>query len=318
MLIFALDRDERGLAEAVAADLDLALAPHEERRFEDGERKLRPLVDPRGEDVYVVHALYGGPDDSPHDKLVSLLMFVAALRDHGARRVTAVVPYLAYARKDRQTKPYDPVGERTVAQLFEAVGTDQIMTLEVHNPAAFQNAFRIPTRLLEARRALDAVVVPLVGDGPVAVASPDPGGVKRAQLWREELEARLQRPVGFGFVDKRRSGGLLGGGEIVAGDVDGASVLLFDDLIATGATLQRAAHALRSAGARRVVAAAAHGLFVGDARTVLADGSLDHVVVTDSVPAFRLGGVHQVPLRVASCAPQFAQAVRESHASWSR
>ena len=98
----------------------------------------------------------------------------------------------------------------------------------------------------------------------------------------------------------------------------GASVLLFDDLIATGATLQQAARALRAAGARRIVAAAAHGLFVGDAAAVLADGSLDHVVVTDSVPAFRLGGVHRVPLQVVSCAPLFAQALRDSHASWTR
>jgi ribose-phosphate pyrophosphokinase len=318
MLIFALDRDEQAFAQALAADLDRALAPHEERRFEDGERKLRPLVDPRGEDVYVVHGLHGGPRDSPHDKLVDLLMFIAALRDHGARRITAVVPYLAYARKDRQTKPYDPVGQRTVARLLEAVGTDQLVVLEVHNPAAFQNAFRIPTLLLESRHALEAAVLPLLGEGPLAVASPDPGGIKRAQLWREDLETRLRRPVGFGFVDKRRSGGLLGGGEIVAGDVAGASVLLFDDLIATGATLQKAARALRAAGARRIVAAAAHGLFVGDAAAVLADGSLDHVVVTDAVPAFRLGGVHRVPLQVVSCVPLFARALRDSHASWTR
>jgi ribose-phosphate pyrophosphokinase len=265
-----------------------------------------------------VHGLHGGPRDSPHDKLVDLLMFIAALRDHGARRITAVVPYLAYARKDRQTKPYDPVGQRTVARLLEAVGTDQLVVLEVHNPAAFQNAFRIPTLLLESRHALEAAVLPLLGEGPLAVASPDPGGIKRAQLWREDLETRLRRPVGFGFVDKRRSGGLLGGGEIVAGDVAGASVLLFDDLIATGATLQKAARALRAAGARRIVAAAAHGLFVGDAAAVLADGSLDHVVVTDAVPAFRLGGVHRVPLQVVSCVPLFARALRDSHASWTR
>jgi ribose-phosphate pyrophosphokinase len=318
MLIFALDSNELQFAEALATDLDVALAPHELRRFEDGECKLRPLVDPRGADAYVVQSLHGGPGDSPHDKLVQLLMFIAALRDHGARRVSAVVPYLAYARKDRQTKPFDPVGQRTIAQLIEAVGTDQIIVLEAHNPAAFQNAFRIPTVHLDARHALEPAVQELLGAGPLVVASPDPGGTKRAQLWREDLEARLKRPVGFAMVDKRRSAGVVSGTRLVAGDVEDATVLLFDDLIATGETLNRAAHALRRSGARRIIACAAHGLFVGAQHEALAGGAIDEVLVTDSVPLFRLSAAAGQGIKVVSCAPLFAQAIRDSHASWSR
>ncbi|HEX5685029.1 MAG TPA: ribose-phosphate diphosphokinase [Ideonella sp.] len=318
MLIFALDAGNRGFAEALARDLDTVLSPHEDRRFEDGEAKLRPLVDPRGSDAYVVHGLHGGPDDSPHDKLARLLMFIATLREHGARRVTAVVPYLAYARKDRQTKPFDPVSQRCVAQLIEAVGTAQIIVLEVHNPAAFQNAFRIPTIHLDARHALDAAVDATVGQGPLVIASPDTGGAKRAQLWREDLEARLERPVGFAMVDKRRSAGLVSGTPIVAGDVTGATVLLFDDLVATGETLQRAALALRAAGARSVVACAAHGLFVGTAGHRLIDGAIDQVFVTDSVPAFRLPEEARAMVTTVSCTPLFARAIRDSHASWGR
>ena len=222
-------------------------------------------MDPRGDDAYVVCSLHGGPQDSPHDKLCRLLLFMATLREHGAARVTAVVPYLAYARKDRQTQPLDPVTLRYVAQLFEAVGTDQVMVLEAHNVAAFQNAFRCPTVHLQAHRAFDALVPELSGDGPLAVASPDPGGVKRALLWREALEARLARPVHFAMVDKRRSLGLVSSGHLVAGDVEGATVLLLDDLIASGETMLSAATALRHAGAKEVVALAAHGLFVGAA-----------------------------------------------------
>lgn len=316
MLIFALDSGDHGFAEALAADLDTALSPHEDRRFEDGECKLQPLVDPRGSDAYVVAGLHGGPVDSPHDRLVRLLMFIATLREHGARRVTAVVPYLAYARKDRQTKPFDPVSQRYMAQLIESVGTDQVIALEVHNPAAFQNAFRIPTQHLDARHAFAETVDTLVGNGPLVIASPDPGGTKRAQLWREELEARLKRPVGFAMVDKRRSAGVVSGMQIVAGDVSGTTVLLFDDLIATGETLQRAAKALREAGAQRIVACAAHGLFVGAAARGLAGGAIEQVLVTDSVPAFRLNAEARSMLRTVSCVPLFAQAIRDSHASW--
>lgn len=320
MLIFSLDPD-CSFAPALAADLDETLARHEDRAFDDGEHKWRPLVDPRGDDVYVVAGLHGGPRDSPHDKLCRLLMFVATLRDHGAERVTAVVPYLAYARKDRQTKPFDPLALRYVAQLLEAVGTDQLFVLEAHNVAALQNALRCPTRHLEAHPVFDAVATEIAGGAsPIAVASPDPGGVKRAQLWREALEQRLARPVGFAMVDKRRSGGWVSSDRLVAGDVRGMTVLLFDDLIASGGTMTSAAAALRHAGAREVIAFAAHGLFTEPAAQTLADPAIARIVVTDSVPPFRLpvDGAVAAKLRVVSAVPLFAQAIRDSHDAWLR
>lgn len=319
MQLFSLDPDCR-FAPALAAALDETIAPHEDRAFEDGEHKLRPVVDPRGADTYVIGSLHGGPGESPNDKLVRLLMFAAALREHGAARVTAVVPYLAYARKDRRTKPFDPVSLRYVAQMFEAVGVTQVIALEAHNVAAFQNAFRCTTLHLEAHRSFDPIVHELINDAPVAVASPDPGGVKRAQLWRESLAERLGRPVGFAMVDKRRSSGLVSSTQLVAGDVHGMTVLLLDDLISSGETMKRAAHALRHAGAREVIACAAHGLFTGPAPDLLADTALQQVLVTDSVPPFRLPAAGPVSrkLRVVSCAPVFAQAIRDCRDSWAR
>jgi len=312
MRLFTLDPDDSFGAELAAA-LGEPLAAHEERRFEDGERKVRPLEDPRGRDVYVVCSLHGGPLDSPHDKLCRLLMFVATLRDHGAARVTAVVRYLAYARKDRRTKPFDPLGLRCVAQCLEAVGLSQLIVLEAHDLAALQNAFRCPTLHLSAHVAFDPVGGERAGDGPVVVASPDPGGVKRAQLWRESLERRLGRPVDFAMVDKRRSAGVVSSTARVAGDVQGAMVLLLDDLIASGTTLRLAAAALRGAGAREVIAFAAHGLFTPPAAERLADPVLSRVVVTDSVPPFRLppDGAAAARLQVVSAVPLFAAAIRE-------
>jgi ribose-phosphate pyrophosphokinase len=319
LLLFSLDPDD-GLVTALSNSLREPIAPHEDRAFEDGEHKVRPLVDPRGSDAYVVASLHGGPVLSPHDKLCRLLLFVATLREHGADRVTAVVPYLAYARKDRQTKPFDPVALRYVAQLFEAVGTSQVLVLEAHNVAAFQNAFRCPSVHLESHRAFDAVADHWAAGGPIAVASPDPGGVKRALLWREHLQERLAQPVGFAMIDKRRSGGVVSSANLVAGDVEGLTVLLFDDLIASGETMRRAAVALRGAGAREIVAVAAHGLFVGAAAEVLADEQIAQVAVTDSVPSFRLPAEAAVArkLRRLTAAPLFAQAIREGHERWRR
>jgi ribose-phosphate pyrophosphokinase len=316
MRIFAMDAS-REFGTAVSRALGVPLSEHEERAFEDGEHKARPLVSVRGEDVYVIQGLHGGPAESPNDKLCRLLFFLAAMREGGAGRVTAVVPYLAYARKDRQTKSRDPVTTRYVAQLFEAVGTDAVITLDVHNIVAFQNAFRCETHHLDTRRLFCAHIVERLGGGPLVVASPDPGGVKRAQLFRETLEAMLGRSVGSAFVEKRRSGGVVSG-QLLVGDVSGATVLIVDDLISSGGTMLRAAGACRARGAKEVMALAAHGLFVGDASRVLLDEQLDITLVTDTVPPFRLDpGLLGRRVEIVSAGALFAEAIRRKHVNGS-
>ena len=145
------------------------------------------------------------------------------------------------------------------ASLFAAVGTDAIVTLDVHNPAAFENAFQCRTVALTAA-PLFVDYAKALADERLCVVSPDPGGVKRAELFREALEATLGRPIGKGFADKHRSAGVVSG-DLFVGDVAGATVLIIDDLVSTGNTLLRAAKAARHAGAKRVIAMVTHGLF---------------------------------------------------------
>ena len=240
--LFALEATA-DLGQAVARALGQKLAAHEERAFEDGEHKVRPLDTVRGTDVYVVQSLHGGPSETANDKLCRLLFFIGAIKDAGAARVTAVVPYLCYARKDRRTKPNDPVTTRYIAGMFEAVGTDCIVTLEVHNPVAFENAFRCRTVTLTGT-PLFVDYVRALKDDTFSVVSPDTGGAKRAELLRETLEAALGRPVGKAFADKHRSAGVVSG-DLFIGDVAGATALVIDDLISTGGTLLRAARAAR-------------------------------------------------------------------------
>jgi ribose-phosphate pyrophosphokinase len=300
----------RPLAQAIADCLGLPLAAHEEREFEDGEHKARPLQAVEGADVYVVHSLYGDPAQSANDKLCRLLFFLAAVRDHGAARVTAVAPYLCYARKDRRSRPQDPLATRYLAQMFEAFGVDAVLTLDVHNPAAFENAFRCRTGLLEAQVVFAERLAALVGTDPVCVLSPDSGGVKRADALRRLLVDRLGRPVGFGMMEKHRSAEGLSG-ETLFAEVEGRTVVIVDDMISTGATLARTAQAARAAGACRVYAMASHGLFVDAAAQIFADPQFDRVLVSDSVPPFRLQG-HAAAARVETvgCAGLFADAIR--------
>jgi ribose-phosphate pyrophosphokinase len=312
LLLFALHATAE-LGAAVAAALDRPLAAHEEREFEDGEHKTRPLEAVRGADVFVVQSLHGGPEQSANDKLCRLLFFIGALKDAGAACVTALVPYLCYARKDRRTKPNDPVITRYVASLFEAVGADAVVTLDVHNPAAFENAFRRPTVALTAA-PLFVDYVKALADEKLCVVSPDPGGTKRADVFHEALEGALGRPVGKAFIDKRRSAGVVSG-DLFVGEVAGATALVIDDLISTGGTLVRAARAARQAGARRILALVTHGLFMPGAEAALMDPALDRIVVTDSVPAFRLGAAAaRAKLDILPVAPLLAETIRRLHA----
>jgi ribose-phosphate pyrophosphokinase len=271
----------------------------------------------RGRDVFVLANLAGDSRQSANDRLCKLLFFIATLKDASAARVTAVAPYLCYSRKDRRTKTRDPVTSRYVAQLFEAIGADGLITIEVHNLAAFQNAFRCDTDHLDANLIFARHFAGLVADEPLAVVSPDMGGVKRAELFRERMEAMLARPVAKGFMDKQRSMGKVTG-DIFAGDVAGRTVIVIDDLVTTGTTMARVAAACREHGAKKIHLAATHGIFSGGARPLFDEPSVTSIVVTDSILPFRLDresvGDRVVVLSVADL---FAEAIARSHSGGS-
>ena len=195
----------RPFGERVADSLGCALAPMEEREYEGGEHKIRPLVSVRGRDVFVVQSLSGDASGSANDRLCRLLFLTAGLKDSGAASVTACVPFLCYGRKDRRTKERDPVTLRYVAQLFEAVGTDHVLALDAHNLAAFENAFRCPVDQLEAAPMLARHLAGQLGPQPVTIVSPDFGGAKRAQRLVDLLTAHAGREVGFAVHEKRRA-----------------------------------------------------------------------------------------------------------------
>jgi ribose-phosphate pyrophosphokinase len=313
LAVFAVNAS-RAFGEAVARALGVALGVHEEREFEDGEHKIRPLESVRGRDVYVIQSLYADPAQSANDKLMRLLFFLGALRDAGAARLTAVMPYLAYARKDRRSQTRDPVTTRYVAQFIEAVGVDRVVTLEVHNLVAYQNAFRCESVHLDADRVFAGWLAgQLAAEAEAAVISPDLGGIKRAERFRQVLARASGREPAAGYFDKARAKGVLTLGRLT-GEVRGRTAIIVDDLISSGSTMMHAARVCREQGARRVLALAAHGLFTGKAGELLADPALDGLIVTDSVPPFRLQGTSAAAkLTVLSVAGLFAEAIRRLH-----
>jgi ribose-phosphate pyrophosphokinase len=308
-LIFAPQASAR-LGARVAAAAGTKLAPMEEREFEGGEHKTRPLESVRGRDAFVVQSLSGDEAGSANDRLCRLLFFIAGLKDGGAARVTACVPFLAYGRKDRRTRERDPVTLRYVAQLFEAVGTDHVVALDAHNLAAFENAFRCPVDHLEAAPLMATHLAAEVGVAPVTIVSPDIGGAKRAQRLQELLQVRTGREVGLAIIDKRRSSGVVSGSDLVVGPVEGRHAVLVDDLISAGSTLMRAVAACRRAGARRVDAFATHGVFLPESRQLLGPGGPDRLVVTDSILPTRIGPAPDGRLVVLEVSALFGAAIR--------
>jgi ribose-phosphate pyrophosphokinase len=302
--------ESRNLGIASCHEARLELSELEERTFEGGEFKLRPLESVRGRTAYVLQSLAGSKTVSPADSFVRLLFLLNGLRDAGAVHRTAIIPYLAYARKDRRTQLRDPVNTRYVAQLLEASGADRIMALDVHNPAALDNAFRIPVDHLTALPMMAEHFVTRLRDANLVVVSPDVGGIKRAQLFQELMEVVAGQPVELAFLEKRRALGEVSTGRLV-GDVDGRTALVVDDLCATGGTLIRAADKCREAGALAVHVAVTHAPLEVGIEAVAAAKSVTDVVVTDSV------GIREQPGRSAgqklvtlSVAPLFGQAVR--------
>ena len=310
MLIFDLSPSPI-LGQNIAHAAGHPLSPLERRDFGGGQHKARPLVTVRGEDVFILSTLHATAEGSVNDHLVRLLFFIATCRDHGAARVTAVAPWLPYARKDRVTKPHDPVTSRYIAHLFESVGTDQLVTVDVHNLAALQNAFRCRTIHLDTCRLFSNHIAQQTADRPVVIMSPDSGGTKRAEWLRQSVEDVRNGPAGFAFMEKHRSAGQVRG-DLFAGDVDGRDVWIVDDMIDSGETMLRALTACRARGAAHVRLVATHAFCDATATRRIADAAPDGVTVTDTA-----GGIaftaDDPPLHRLSVAPLIGQCLSRLH-----
>jgi ribose-phosphate pyrophosphokinase len=274
--------ESRALALSASQFAGIELADLEEREYAGGEFKLRPLRSVRDRTVFVLQTLAESAAAPMAQRLVRLLFLLHTLRDAGASRVVAVIPYLAYARKDRRSKPRDPVYTRYVAQLIETAGADGVVALDVHNASALDNAFRIPVDHLSAHPMMAAHFNKHLPAGKLAVVSPDIGGMKRAQSFREALEATTDRKVDLLVIEKHRHGQVVSGGTII-GSAKGRDTIILDDLCATGSTLLQAARALRADGATSVHAAVTHFPVETGIRALAAAPEVSQVVITDSV-----------------------------------
>jgi ribose-phosphate pyrophosphokinase len=211
-----------------------------------------------------------------NDNLVELLIMLDALRRASAERITTVIPYYGYARQDRKDRPRVPITSKLIADLLTSAGTNRVLALDLH-AGQIQGFFNIPVDHLYATPVTVDYFRRLKLKDPVVV-SPDPGGVERARAFAKRLRAPLA------IIDKRREDADVVEVMNVIGQVAGKTCLLVDDMIDTGGTLVRGAKALVEKGAERVLACCTHGVFAGDALSLICDSPIEQVITTNSIP----------------------------------
>ena len=218
-----------------------------------------------------------------NDKICRLLFFIGALKDASAKHVTAVIPYFAYARKDQKSKNRDPVTMKYMAKMLEAAGADSILSMDIHNLAAYQNAFRIPAENLEAQSLFAPYLAKHLAYQDIVVVAPDLGGIKRAEKLRVTLSHLMQKDIGIAVIDKKRSSGIVEGGSILSGDVKNKVAVMVDDILSTGKTLKLGVDALSIAGVSRILACVSHGILLEESKFLIHDERIEKIIITDTI-----------------------------------
>ncbi|MCL5259636.1 MAG: ribose-phosphate pyrophosphokinase [Nitrospirae bacterium] len=272
--------------------------------FSDGEIRVRIDENVRGSDVFVIQSL----SDPVNNNLMELLVMLDALKRASAKRITAVLPYYAYARQDRKDQPRVPITAKLVADLITTAGATRVLTLDLHT-GQLQGFFNIPVDHLHGTPVLIEPLRKLAqgqGDEKLVLLSPDAGGVERTRAFAK----RLQVPLAI--IDKRREGPNQSQVMNIIGDVVGRTAIILDDMIDTAGTITHGATAAIDAGAKRVIAVATHAVLSGPALERLNKSMLDEIIVTNSIP---LRGKEEIcsKIRVYSVAPLLGEAIKRIH-----
>jgi ribose-phosphate pyrophosphokinase len=289
----------RELGEEIAQQLNLSVGRAVVGTFKNGESRIRLEENVRGGDVFIVQSIC----HPANHHLMELAFMIDAVRRSSAGRVTAVVPYYAYARQEKKMSGREPISAKLVAKIIESAGADRILTIDLHAPA-IEGFFEVPVDHLRAGPLL-AEHFRRLRLSDITVVSPDPGGVGRATDFRNRVGGNLA------IIAKQRPDVDVVESLEMVGDVAGRTAIIVDDMISTGSTLVEAANLVMERGAKEVYACAVHGLFAGDAFQQLTQAPIKRIVVTNSYPLTSHG---EVPgLEVLTIAPMIAEAIMRIH-----
>ncbi len=289
------------LADEIGKKLGCGMGPVVLKTFSNGEVYCRFEESIRGADVFLVQPMCGNEATGLHanDALLELLVMIDAAVGASAHRVIAVTPWYGYSRQDKKASPREPISARLVARMLEAAGADRVLTMDLH-AGQIQGMFQVPVDHMTALMLLAQYFSEKDLGAGIVVVAPDAGRVKLNKKFANLLGADLA------ILDKERPQQQVAAVNYVIGDVREKTAIIVDDMIDTAGTLCAAGHAVMTAGAKKVYAAATHAVFSGRAYANL-DGSLfEEIVVTDTIP-LRPEGHPRV--RVLSCASLLADSI---------
>lgn len=294
MILFS-GTSNKPLAFAVAQLLGIPLGDVEITRFIDNECRVYVVDDVKDTEVFVMQSLSEVADQH----LVELCLFGQSLKNGGARKVTAVIPWMGYSKQDKAFRPGEAVSAQLIAKFIEAAGFDTVITVELHSETLLPY-FHIPVVELSTRELFASARGPLAES---VVVSPDAGGKSRSEKFAQALSLPIV------YLDKARNPVT---GEVavigIAGDVQNKQIIIFDDIINSGATAVKTSQFLKSKGARYICFLATHAVLAGRAPHLLQKSMIDSIMVTDTI---LIPQEKQFPkLSTVSVAPLLADAIK--------
>lgn len=299
--IFSLGSNDP-LAEKITAHLGASLGQVKCKTFSDGEQYVQFSENLRGKDVFLIQST-----NPPAENWATLFLAIDAARSASAHEITVIMPYFGYARQDRKSKPREPVSARVFATILESLGTDRVLTMDLHNDA-IGGFFRstlvdyLYARPVFIRHFKDVFKDALERDDLVVV-SPDAGGVVRAQSYAK----RLMRSADLAIIHKEREIPNQIARMKLVGDVKGKVALIVDDMADTCGTLARAASLITENGAEEVYAMATHGVLSDQAHATLDQSPIKKMFITDTI---RVADQISSKLEIVSVANIFGDAIK--------
>ena len=286
------------LAARIAERLELPVGKSSVGMFSDGEISVNLYETVRGSDVFVVQST----SEPVNDHLMELLIMIDALKRASAGRITAVIPYMGYARQDRKAKARDPISAKLVADLISTAGADRVLTMDLH-AAQIQGFFNIPVDHLLGVPILAPYYAKKFGRDrdDVVVVSPDLGSVTRARNFAQRLNVPLA------IIDKRRPKANVSEVMNIIGDVKDKTVILVDDMIDTAGTITHGAQALVDYGAKEVYACCTHPVLSGPAIERIQNSPISELLVLDTISLPEEKKIDKI--KTMSVAPVFAEAI---------
>ncbi len=258
----------------VARLLNSEVAAVSFKDFPDGETYVRIDADLKGRDVLLIQSTY-----NPQDKnLIQLFLLIDAVKQMNPEKLRVVVPYLAYARQDKQFKKGEPLSIKVIEEIIEKLGVDELYTIDIHEPKVL-NHLKI--------KAKDLSAMPLFGDyfkkkkmsNPLVIA-PDDGAIHRAETVAKILDSE------YVSLDKFRDKDT---GEIKMDykelNVKKRDAVIVDDIISTGGTMIKAIQMIKNQGGGSVYVAATHTILIGEAKSKILSAGAAEIIGTDTIPS---------------------------------